>query len=107
VILASQRLRDVAVAAADGAVAPGIRLRVAPVGFVRLGPCPFDVEPASYNRTCPRAAPWWCPTGVAAKGPGGPSHRRWGPLDAPYCILYGESLMKYSTARLNDSTAYG
>jgi hypothetical protein len=28
-------------------------------------------------------------------------------LDAPYYILYGETLLKYSRGRLNDSTAGG
>eukprot|EP01052_Picozoa_sp_SAG31_P025887 SAG31_NODE_2301_length_5978_cov_14.073652_3_plen_707_part_00 len=65
VIMASEMLREVTVIA-EHDVAPGIKLRVTPIGFVRLGPCPFDVEPATYNQTCPKHAPWWCPTGVAA-----------------------------------------
>jgi hypothetical protein len=35
------------------------------------------------------------------------SHGAWIHLDAPYHILYGESLMKYNKVRLNDSTADG
>ena len=38
---------------------------------------------------------------------GGFSHGRYGYLDAPRYILYGEILMEYSEGRLSDSTAHG
>ena len=38
---------------------------------------------------------------------GDTSRRPQSHLDAPYSILYGESLMKYKRGRLNDSTAGG
>ena len=79
VIVADAPLRNVSVSI-EGSLPTGVGAKIAPVGFVRAGPCPFDVEPKSYGKTCPggKVGPqWWCPTGVADhdldgnwKGPG-------------------------------------
>jgi hypothetical protein len=50
----------------------GVGVKIAPVGFVPVGPCPFDVEPRHYNQTCPhgKTGPmWWCPTAVMKGNP--------------------------------------
>ena len=65
IVTASTALHGVTVSAQ---AVPGLDITVAPIGFARVGPCPFAVEPAAYNKTCPADKPWYCPNAGTGQG---------------------------------------